>query len=150
MVRAGECCGHVTLARRIMRKLTPNLIVQNINASIEFYKNVLGFETIMTVPEEEPFQWAMMKNDNVEIMFQSKESLPDLPKEIAEMKKGEIGASLILYIDVPDIKTLYKKVKGQVSIVEDMHTTFYGTQEFAIKDVDGYILTFAQDNSHHN
>lgn len=126
-----------------MKKLTPNLMVADVNKTIDFYKNILGFETIITLPEEGTFQWAMMKNGNVELMFQSKENLS---KEIPELESKEIGGSLTLYIDVADIKALYEKVKDKVTKVQDMHTTFYGSQEFAIKDIDGYILAFAQSN----
>ena len=126
-----------------MKKLTPNLMVIDVNKTIDFYKNILGFKTIMTVQEEGVFQWAMMKNGNVEVMFQSKENLS---KEIPELESKEIGGSLTLYIDVPDVKTLYEKVKGKVTIVQDMHATFYGTSEFSVKDINGYILAFAQSN----
>lgn len=126
-----------------MKKLTPNLMVENVNKTVEFYKNILGFEIVMTIPEKGTFQWAIIKNGNVEIMFQSRENLS---KEIPKLKNKEIGGSPTLYIDVLDIKALYEKLKDKVSIIQDMHITFYGTQEFSIKDINGYILAFAQSN----
>lgn len=69
-----------------MKKLTPNLMVENVNKTVEFYKDILGFETVMTVPEEGVFNWAMMKNGNVEIMFQTKENLV---KEIPDLEAKE-------------------------------------------------------------
>jgi len=126
-----------------MKKLTPNVMVENVNKTIEFYKNVLEFETVITVPEAGSFQWAMMKNGSVEIMFQSAE---DLAKDIPELKDKEIGGSLTFYIDVSDVEALYEKVKDRVCIVQDLHATFYGAREFAIKDINGYILAFAQNS----
>ncbi|HUS72520.1 MAG TPA: hypothetical protein VMY06_05585, partial [Sedimentisphaerales bacterium] len=54
-----------------------------------------------------------------------------------------IGGSLTFYIEVQDVKGLYAKLKDKVTIVKDMRTTFYGKQEFYIRDCNGYILTFA-------
>lgn len=124
-----------------MKKLTPNLMVTDVNKTVEFYKNILGFETVMTAPQEGTLYWALMKNDAVEIMFQAKESIS---QEISAFKDKEVGGSLTLYIDVTDIKALYNKVKDHVAIVQEMHTTSYGAQEFAINDVNGYVLAFAQ------
>lgn len=126
-----------------MKKLTPNLMVEDVNKTVEFYKNILGFQAIMTVPHEGICSWALMKNGSVEIMFQLKKSLS---KEISVLKNKKIGGSFTLYTDVSDVKALYERVRDKVEIVQDMHTTFYGTQEFAIQDLNGYILVFAQSN----
>jgi catechol 2,3-dioxygenase-like lactoylglutathione lyase family enzyme len=34
------------------QKLTPNLVVRNVAASMEFYRSVLGFQPAMHVPDE--------------------------------------------------------------------------------------------------
>jgi uncharacterized glyoxalase superfamily protein PhnB len=125
----------------MLKKMTPNLMVEYVNRTIEFYTNVLGFELLMTVPEEGQFDWAMMKRDNVEIMFQARSSLGgDLP-HLADVP---IGGSLTFYTEVTGLKQLYEQLKGQVKIVQDWHATFYGTQEFAFRDCNGYIIAFSE------
>ncbi len=42
-----------------------------------------------------------------------------------------------------DSKSFYGKVKGKAEIVQELTKTFYDMEEFSIKDLDGYILTFA-------
>jgi catechol 2,3-dioxygenase-like lactoylglutathione lyase family enzyme len=37
------------------QKLTPNLVVRDVAASMEFYRSVLGFQTAITVPERPPY-----------------------------------------------------------------------------------------------
>lgn len=124
-----------------MKKITPNLMVDDVNKTIAFYKEILGFETIMTVPGHGVFAWALVKNDVVELMFQSRASfISDFPAT----SKLPVGSTLTLYIDVPDINALYEQIKSNVTIVKDLHNTAYGTQEFAINDCNGYILAFAQ------
>jgi hypothetical protein len=36
------------------------------------------------------------------------------------------------------------EVRADILIVQDMHTTFYGSREFAIKDCNAYILAFSE------
>lgn len=123
-----------------MKKLTANLMVNNVNSTVKFYKNHLGFELVMNVPDSGQFDWAMMRSDNVEIMFQAAASIGD---DLPEMKSSRIGGTFLLYIDVEDIKKLRSSLKSDISIVKDLQKTFYGTEEFTIRDLNGYYLTFA-------
>lgn len=125
----------------MLQKLTPNLMVEDVNRTVAFYKDVLGFETLMTVPEEGQFVWAMLQCGSVEIMFQARDSLTD---EIPALAGAPIGASQTLYIHVEGIKDHYERLKSKVAIVSDMHVTFYGAQEFYFKDCNGYILGFSE------
>jgi catechol 2,3-dioxygenase-like lactoylglutathione lyase family enzyme len=35
-----------------LKKLTPNLMVEDVNRTVAFYQEVLGFELLTSVPEE--------------------------------------------------------------------------------------------------
>jgi len=59
----------------MLKKLTPNLMVEDVRRTIGFYRDVLGFEPLSTVPEEGQVDWAMMRRDGVEIMCQARSSL---------------------------------------------------------------------------
>jgi lactoylglutathione lyase len=74
-------------------------------------------------------------------MFQSRASLGG---EIPALQQREIGGALTFYINTEGIKELYADLQNKVSIVQEMHTTFYGAQEFAIQDSNGYILSFSE------
>ncbi len=123
------------------KQLTPNLMVEDINQTIDFYKSILGFDVLATVPETGQLNWAMLKQGNVEIQLQLRASLTE---EIPAFKGKPIGGALTLYIGVDDIKELYERLKDKVTIAQDMHTTFYGTQEFAIQDSNGFVISFAE------
>ncbi|MBW7992722.1 MAG: bleomycin resistance family protein [Planctomycetes bacterium] len=133
------------------KKLTTNMMVENVNSTVDFYGDVLGFEFVMGVPENsqeivaarhnnQPLSFAIMKCGNVEMMFQTKKSMAE---EIPKFSGIQIGGSMTFYIDVEDVKGLYAKLKDKVTIIKDMHATFYGKQEFYIRDCNGYILTFS-------
>jgi uncharacterized glyoxalase superfamily protein PhnB len=123
------------------QKLTPNLMVNDVNETIDFYRDVLGFKLITTVPPKGEFDWALMKHGIVEIMFQRRESMA---QEIPSMAKLKIGGSITFFIEVQNIEGKYEALKDEVIIVRDLHTTFYGMEEFYFLDCNDYILCYAQ------
>jgi lactoylglutathione lyase len=125
----------------MLKKLTPNLMVEDVNRTVAFYQEVLGFELLTSVPEEGQLAWAMLKRGGVELMFQTRGSLTE---ELPGLGGKDIGGTLNLYIDVEDIQGLYTAIRDKVTVVTGMHTTFYGANEIAIEDCNGYILTFAE------
>jgi lactoylglutathione lyase len=124
-----------------LKTLTPNVMVEDVNRTIEFYRDVLGFQVNATVPDQGQFDWASMKRDSVEVMFQSRSSLSG---EIPAYADLPIGGALTFFVTMDGIQELYDKLKGKVTIVQDLHTTFYGMREVAIRDCNGYVLTFAE------
>ena len=123
-----------------MESLSPNIFVNDMKATIAFYK-ALGFSITMSVPEngDDPV-WAMMVNGSVTIMFQTFESLDtDLP-EISRIN----GGSLLLYISLKSIRSFFDDIKDNVTVLKGLEKTFYGATEFSIKDNNGYVLTFAE------
>jgi uncharacterized glyoxalase superfamily protein PhnB len=138
-------------ARTMYNKLTPNMMVEDVNLTVDFYGDVLGFEFLMGVPEnsqeivtvrrkDQTLGFAIVKCGDVEMMFQAKTSMAE---EIPGFRGKNVGASLTFYIEVDNVARLYGKLKDKVTIVIDLQTTFYGKQEFYIRDCNGYILTFA-------
>lgn len=123
-----------------METLSPNIFVNSMRETIAFYK-ALGFEIQMSVPETgENLVWAMMNNGGVTIMFQTFDSIAnDLP-EISRQN----GGSLLLYINLKNIREFFNRINGRVTILKGLDTTFYGATEFSIKDNNGYVLTFAE------
>lgn len=124
-----------------LKKLTPNLMVADVNRAMDFYRDTLGFTVLATVPEEGHFDWAMIQSGDVTLMLQARSSLI---QEIPALESHPGGGALTLYSDVTGVAELYAKLKGNVTIVQDLHTTFYGAQEFAVQDPDGFILSFAE------
>ena len=124
-----------------MKKITPNIMVKNVSETVDYYKNNLGFETVMVADEEKgdgvsgkPLVWAMIKNGDVEIMLQRQDSFV---AELPEMEGREIGGTFTLYVGMQDVKSFYDKIKDEVEIVKEMHKTWYEADEFVIKDLNG-------------
>jgi len=148
---ANDCC-RLGERKMALKKLTPNLMVDDVNHTIEFYQEILGFEFVMGVIEEiqeivtiyqkdQLLDYAMIACGDVEIMFQAKRSLADA---LPVLKDRGVGGTLTLYMKFERVEELYARIKDKVVIIKDIHTTFYGMQEFYIEDCNGYILTFAE------
>lgn len=126
----------------VYKKIMPNLVVEDVNNTVDFYRNILKFELDMSVPQEGKFSWALMKRDQVEIMFQSRESVG---RVMPLLENKEAGGSLTLYIEMENVVELYDVLKDRVTLIEDLHTQPYGMREFSIQDCNGFILTFAEE-----
>ncbi len=134
-----------------MKKITPNIMVKNVNETVDYYRHNLEFEFVMGVDEGKEVKmgdfnnsiltWAMIKNGNVEIMLQRDDSLIE---EIPEFKEMNIGGTITLYIHIQGTKSFYEKIKDKVEIVKKVYKTFYGADEFVIKDLNGYIIYFGE------
>lgn len=123
-----------------MESISPNIFVKNIDESIKFYEQ-LEFKLSMKVPDEGSLVWAMMTKDKVSFMFQTFESLGnDLP----EISRQD-GGSLLLYIQIKEIREYHDRIKEKVNILKGLEKTFYGATEFSIQDINGYVLTFSEN-----
>jgi catechol 2,3-dioxygenase-like lactoylglutathione lyase family enzyme len=124
-----------------LKKLTPNLIVSNVERSLAFYRDVLGFSVAFTVPEASPLVFAAMQSGSVEIFLNAPE--PAIA-EYPAFKDRPIGGTLTLFIEVAGIRKVHDSLAGRVSIVMPLETKWYGMTEFAFEDPDGYLITFAE------
>jgi lactoylglutathione lyase len=123
------------------KKLTPNLLVANVERSLAFYVDTLGFARGMTVPDASPFVFAAATSGNVEIFFNDAATAV---KEYPAFAGKPIGATGTMFIELEGVDALHERIKSSVTITMPLVTQFYGMREFAILDPDGYVITFAE------
>jgi len=123
-------------------KLTPNLFVHDVEASMNFYQSVLGFQKGMTVPDKPPYVFASVTNGTVEIFFND---LKVVAQEYPESAGTKIGGSMTMYIEVQGIEEVLKAVeKSGAKINMPLKTQFYGMREFGFVDPEGWMVTIAE------
>lgn len=123
-----------------MESLAPNIFTNNIQETVALY-TLLGFNVTMSVPEQgDELVWAMMVNGSVTIMFQTFASLVDDLPEISRTN----GGSLLLYINLKNIREFFESIKDKVTVLKGLEKTFYGATEFSVLDNNNYVLTFAE------
>ncbi|NQX91669.1 MAG: hypothetical protein HRT74_06010 [Flavobacteriales bacterium] len=115
-------------------------MVHNVDSTIEYYERI-GFETVIKSVEDSPAYWAFVKKDNVELYFQSKDSLT---QEFPELKGFEYGGAMTLWFQVDNIRQWYRRLSDKSHIIRPLGITDYnGANEFVIRDLNGFILHFS-------
>ncbi len=125
-----------------MATLQPILQVADVDASIAFYRDVLGFSVDLAVPDESgKTVHAELSRNGAALMFAPASSL-------SEAARSLLGAGVTLYItdnDV-DIDAFYEQVRAAgARIAEPIQDQFWGDRTFTVQDPDGYHLTFAKN-----
>jgi catechol 2,3-dioxygenase-like lactoylglutathione lyase family enzyme len=123
-------------------KVTPNLVVADIERSTAYYRDVLGFSIVTTVPEQPPSAFVWLKRGEVDIFLNDRKTVGEHDPELA---KKPIGGSFTIYILLAGVDEFYAAVAGRATVVEPLETKFYGMRECLIADPDGYLLTFAEE-----
>jgi len=123
-----------------VNKITAVLLVDEVEPCINFWVDRLGFEKTMEVPEGNKLAFAMVQKGNLELMYQTYDSVKKDDPNFAEiMRKGPT----FLYVEVSNIDETIAALKG-VPVVMPLRTTFYGAKEIGVKDPGNHIITFAQ------
>ena len=123
-------------------QLTPNLMVEDVAASVAWYVEVLGFTEDGTVPGDDGvLNFAMLHRDSVPLMLQRRGSLEG---DVPALTGVPIGASQTFFVNVEDVDGLFGAIAGRVEVVVPLHDTWYGQREVYFKDLNGYIFCLAQ------
>ena len=121
--------------------VTPNLLVQDIDRSTVFYRDVLEFTIKQTVPDTAPFVFVWLERDGVPVFLNDPKAVE---KDYPDAGRRAPGGTATLFFVVSDVDALHARVAPQAKVIMPLVTQFYGMREFAVEDPDGHILTFAQ------
>jgi uncharacterized glyoxalase superfamily protein PhnB len=135
-----------------LQSITPNMMVKDVTKSVEYYTQILGFDLFMWVDfEKEADMWflhewveyafAILKSENYELMLQSEKSLAE---DLPFLEKWYWNSSVSLYLRIENLEGYFESIKDKVEILKNIETTWYGMKEFYVKDVNWYILWFAE------
>jgi catechol 2,3-dioxygenase-like lactoylglutathione lyase family enzyme len=73
-----------------VQKLTPNLIVRDVAASMKFYETVLGLQPAIKVPDQPPYVFGSVTNGTVEIFFNDQKMVAEDYPPLGEDPEGWI------------------------------------------------------------
>ncbi|MGH2617232.1 MAG: VOC family protein [Thermomicrobiales bacterium] len=121
-----------------MKSIVPALAVADIEKSVEFYSEVLGFDVAFTLPGEDgKLIHASVKRGDSEVMFGKRD--PNNPHD-----QGKLGTGVALYAtvaDSEDIDAYFQRVKDAgATVVQEPTDQFWGHRDWIIADPDGYLL----------
>jgi lactoylglutathione lyase len=124
---------------------TPNLFTNDLDRSVAFYRDVLGFTLVTTVPDAPPFVFALLQRDDVTVyvndMASASREMPDMPG-MASVVVGRSGVTL--FVHMQEIAAFWDTVRSRAPVVMPLKHQWYGMTEFSVADPDGYVVTFAE------
>ncbi|MBL7697681.1 MAG: VOC family protein [Chitinophagaceae bacterium] len=118
-----------------LQHLSPILWTKNLDETISFYVDVLGFKTRSNFPG-----FASLYRDDVELMM----IVPTL-EEGEEFPKASLTGSI--YIFTENVDDLWGQVKDRAMVKSAIADRQYLMRDFSIFDNNGYELAFGQDIS---
>jgi uncharacterized glyoxalase superfamily protein PhnB len=124
-----------------VKRITPVLLVQEIEPIVPFWVGRLGFAKTVEVPDGNKLGFVTFQKGAAEVMYQTYASVEkDAPSSMSfEDRKGPT----YLYMEVDNLDAVLTAMKD-VKIVMPVRTAFYGMREFSVQDPGGHFVTFAQ------
>jgi uncharacterized glyoxalase superfamily protein PhnB len=120
-------------------KLTPVLLVEEIEKSLPFWVDRLGFTKTVEVPEGNRLGFVILVKDGAEVMLQTWESVK---KDAPSLVPKERATNASLFIEVDDFADILKRIEGCEIALPD-RTTFYGMREIVVREPGGHLVCFA-------
>ena len=119
-------------------KLTPVLVVEEIEKSLPFWVDRMGFTKTVEVPEGNRLGFVILVRDGAEVMLQTVESVrKDEPKFLPPA-----GSRTALFIEVEGFEDIRKRLNGYpIEMAE--RKTFYGMVEIGVFEPSGNVVVFA-------
>jgi hypothetical protein len=140
MAQVQETRAQSAAATSEMKKLTPVLVVEEIEPCLPFWIDRLGFEKTAEVPEGSKLGFVILSKDRVEVMYQSRESVA---KDVAALLPEQGGHPIGLFIEVSDVAAVEQALAGFEKILP-RRKTFYGMDEVGFNEPGGNAVIFAQ------
>ena len=106
--------------------------VTDMEASLEFYRDTLGFEVTFTW--EDPITYAVIKRGNISINLTLRDDMPEEYRPLAA-----------LYIYVHDVDALWADFTGKgAKVLNPIGNREYGMRDFDLEDPNGYRIVIGK------
>ncbi len=119
--------------------ISPFFIVSNVDQTIAFYCEKLGFETRFQQPARNPF-FAIIGRDGAQLFVKSEQDVSPQPNS-----QRHPHLKWDAYLDAPDPDALAAEFTDRgAAFSTPLQDTHDGLRGFEISDPDGYILFFGR------
>ncbi len=128
-------------ARIDIRGLAPLILVFDIQQSLQFYCEVLGFEIVSSDNAGPDYGWVLLSSGKTEIMME-----PIYPKNHKPAEPDALRTAhhkdTALYFGCPDVDAVYEHLIAKGISVKEPRIVYYGMKQLYLTDPDGYLLCF--------
>ena len=122
-----------------LKDLVPILMCDDVQHSIGFYTDVLGFQVKAREDDLGKSGWAYLTQGPVDLMLASPSYLPDPVKVDGQYPQ------LQLYFYPDDVRRYRDTIVERGAGASPLETRAYGMLEFQVVDPSGHVLVFGQE-----
>ena len=127
------------MTRPTTTAISPFFIVSNVDRTIAFYREKLGFETTFQEPARAPF-FAIIRRDGAQLFLKSDGDVTPMPNA-----KRHPSMRWDAYVYAPDPDALAAEFAGHgAAFSAPLKDTGDGLRGFELTDPDGYVLFFGR------
>ncbi len=119
-----------------MQGCRPLFNVADVEASLAFWRDALGFEVTQRYEWEGRLAFAAMRSGETEIMLNGRGG--DAAARLARPHYTEA----VFYFRVDDVRGLHRDLRSKGLDPSEVETQEYGLDEMTLRDPDGYELAF--------
>jgi catechol 2,3-dioxygenase-like lactoylglutathione lyase family enzyme len=130
------------MTRSAIEAISPFFIVNDVPASLAFYRDRLGFEITFQGPEPDDIFFGIVRRGGAQILLKAV-GVPPVPNYTRDVKQGIARWDAFLYVPDPDALAA-EYASRQVEFWEPLADTDSGLRGFEVKDADGYVLFFGR------
>ena len=133
-VRRSNCGTSFPETKLPLKQLIPSLGVADIERSVDFYREYLGFDIAHSHEERGSLVWCHMKSGGADLMLQQ------LADDQMERLQANGKRCWVMYVAPEDIHEVHRRLRRADYKVNDIERTGYDTEECYLEDPDGYEL----------
>jgi catechol 2,3-dioxygenase-like lactoylglutathione lyase family enzyme len=123
-----------------MKRVAPYLLVDDVFATAEFYRDILGFTFRQFFGD--PPSFTIVERDDVGIMFRQ---VRPPRSSVARPNRSVMDETFDAYIYVSNIDQLATELRAtKAEIIEGPIDRIYDMRELLVRDCNGYVLAFGQ------
>ncbi len=121
-----------------LQQLWPLLTVEDIQRSIAFYRDRLGFEVVAEAKSDNKTYWCRLARQGCSLMLQQAELAEDGPAE------GR-GRGITLYFVCDDTDAMHAELVDRGLSLALPQDAYYGMRQLFVPEPDGYAICFESE-----
>ena len=126
-----------------IRGMTPLLAVFDMETSLRFYCDVLGFEIAQTDSNTTPrnHNWVWLRLNDIDLMLNTAYESDRRPPAV-DPRRVASHDDTVLYFGAPDVDAVYADLRSKGINVQPPKVAPYGMKQLYVHDPDGFLLCF--------
>lgn len=130
-----------------IQHLCPMLMVFDMEVSLRFYVDILGFEVHQRAGQENDIGWVWLKRGDLDLMLNTQFELPDRPQQ-RERARVDAHGDTVIYLGCPDVDAAYRELIAKGVKCDPPKVAPYGMKQLYLTDPDGFAICLQWEHPH--